>query len=132
MTTKAFEVNNSKNTSVDAIYPRRGESNVALRPIIFRTDGEVACTPDLSETGQAGLLWPGQEVRVAERTVDAVVVKSSRRIKPGTRTDLQLLGEGRTLSGAIEWCRVTRLEPLCFEAAFVFDQSQELPETNHV
>lgn len=128
---KHLEVDNNKRRSIDAVYPRRGESNVALRPISLRPDAEVASSVDL-ETGEAGLLWPGHEVRVAQRTVDAVVVKSSRRIKPGTRTDLQLLVERRTLSGAIESCRVTKLEPLCFEAVFVLDQSQELPEMNHV
>ena len=91
-------------------------------------DAQVAFDSDLWEAGQAGLLWPGHEVRVAERTVDAAVVKSTRGIKPGTRTALQLLSERLTLSGAIEWCRGIRLEPLSFEAAFVFDQFQELPE----
>ncbi len=132
MTTKTTGNNSSTKESLKGLYPRRGESYVALQPpTSLRTEAQVAST-DLSEIGEAALLWPGHEVRVAEHAVDGVIVKSVRRIKPGTRTNLQLLGNQRSLSGAIEWCRVTRLEPLCFDAAFVFDQTQDLPEVNNV
>ncbi len=57
-----------------------------------------------------------------------------RLLKPLTFTnELQLSGE-RTmvLRGAFENCRISQLAPLCYEATFVFDQSAEMSEANHV
>jgi len=111
----------------------RGELNISPSRISSPNAANVDVpAADSPEPGKPGLLWPGQEVQVAELTVNTAVVKSARRIKPGTRTDLQLLDQRRILSGAIDRCRVSRLEPLCYEAVFVFDQSAELPEANHV
>ncbi len=59
-------------------------------------------------------------------------LKSPTRLKPGTRTDLQMLTRRRILRGEIERCRITHLDPLCYEAIFIFHQSVEMPETHHV
>ena len=75
---------------------------------------------------------PGHEVRVDEHSTDAMRVKSATRLKPGTRTELQLLDRRRILRGEIDRCQITQLEPLCYEAIFVFHQSVEMPETQHV
>ena len=83
-------------------------------------------------SGERGLLRPGHEVRVDEHGIDAMRVQSPTRLKPGTRTDLQLLDQRRMLRGEIERCRISRLDPLCYEAIFVFHQSVEMPETHHV
>lgn len=84
------------------------------------------------ELGERGLLRPGHEVRVGSLSSNSVTVNSPTRLKPGTRTDLQLLGQRRILRGEIDQCRVSRLEPLCYEAVFIFHQSDEMAETQHV
>lgn len=107
----------------------RGERSAAPRPSP-RVDEATA--NDDTDAGERGLLRPGQEVRVDAHSPDAMRVKSATRLKPGTRTDLQLLDQRRILRGEIERCQITRLDPLCYEAIFVFHQSVEMPETHHV
>lgn len=87
--------------------------------------------PKDREPGERGLLRPGHDVRVDQLSSNSVKVKSPTRLKPGTRTDLQLLGQRRILSGEIDQCRVSGLEPLCYEAVFVFHQSVEMSENIH-
>lgn len=84
------------------------------------------------DSGERALIRNGHEVRVEEHGIDSMRVKSPTRLKPGTRTDLQLLEQRRTLRGEIERCRIIRLNPLCYEAIFVFHQSVAMPETHHV
>ena len=105
----------------------RGERNAPSKPVC----GAGTAQGD-TDSGERGLLRPGYEVLVDAHGSDAVVVKSPTRMKPGTRTDLQLLGQRRILHGEIARCRISRLEPLCYEAIFIFHQSVEMPETEHV
>ena len=85
-----------------------------------------------SDSGARGLIRPGQAVTVNEHRADAVLVKSPTRLRPGTRTDLHLIDQRRILRGEIDRCRITDLDPLSFEAIFIFHQSVEMPETHHV
>ena len=85
-----------------------------------------------ADQGEPALLRPGQEVRVSGLLGNTVVVKSPRLLKPGLRSDLQLTAQRRVLRGAFENCRISHLEPLCYEATSVFDQSAEMSEANHV
>jgi hypothetical protein len=65
---------------------------------------------------------------VAARSANSVTVKSLRRMKPGARTDLQLIEQRRILRGEIDRCRVIGLEPMCYEAIFSFDRSVEMSD----
>ena len=107
----------------------RGERCATPRPETPK--GEPTAKDHLDE-GVRGLLRPGHEVLVNDHGTGAVLVKSPTRLKPGTKTDLQLLDQRRILRGEIERCQVTRLDPLCYEAIFIFHQSVEMPETQHV
>jgi hypothetical protein len=59
-------------------------------------------------------------------------VTSSTRLTPGILTELHLLAQRRILRGELDHCRVSRLEPLRYEAIFVFYQSVDMPEASHV
>ncbi len=85
-----------------------------------------------ADQGEPALLRPGQEVRVSGLLGNTAVVKSPRLLKPRRRSELQLTAQRRVLRGAFENCRISQLEPLCYEATFVFDQSAETSEANHV
>ena len=120
----------------------------ALRRVARRTTGNpqrcepstpIRETPGNSSTplaheeqpGERGLLRPGYDVRVGEYSSNAMRVTSATRLKPGMRTELHLLDQRRILRGELDHCRVSRLEPLRYEAIFVFHQSIDMPETSH-
>ena len=107
-------------------FAARGERSAATRTVAV---AEPVATPQESDSGERGFMRPSHDVRVAEHANNAVRIKSATRLTPGMRTDLQLLDQRRTLRGEIDRCRVSRLEPLCYEAIFVFDQAAEMPET---
>jgi hypothetical protein len=110
----------------------RGERYVAI-PGVSIADcalSPVAINPPVAE--EPGLLRPGQAVMVAARSTNSVTIKSPRRMKPGARTDLQLIEQRRILRGEIDRCRVIGLEPICYEAIFSFDQSVEMSRRRHV
>ena len=88
----------------------------------------VAINPPIAE--EPGLLRPGQAVMVAALSANSVTVTSPRRMKPGARTDLQLIEQRRILRGEIDRCRVIGLEPICYEAIFSFDQSVEMSDAD--
>jgi hypothetical protein len=74
------------------------------------------------------LLRPGREVEVVNLGTHGALVRCAARLKPGTRSELQLSGGTKpTMSGRIERSRVIRLEPLRYEAAIVFDEALALP-----
>jgi hypothetical protein len=75
---------------------------------------------DQSGIGERGFIRPGHDVRVVDHAPNAVRVTSSTRLKPGVRTDLHLLEKRRTLTGEFQHCRVSQLDPICYEAIFVF------------
>ena len=108
----------------------RGERYVAIPGVSIAdcAPTQVAINPPVAE--EPGLLRPGQAVTVAALSANSVTVKSPRRMKPGARTDLQLIEQRRILRGEIARCCVIGLEPICYEAIFSFDQSVEMSEAD--
>jgi hypothetical protein len=109
----------------------RSTVDIAPRGECLSTFRAVLLNDDELEAGEPGLLRPGHHVRVDGLGANAVLVKSRHRLKPGTHNELQLLEQGRSLRGQIDRCRITRLDPLCYEAIFIFHQSVEIPGTHH-
>jgi len=109
---------------------QRGERCLAIAGVSMAdcAPPPVAINPPVAE--EPGLLRPGQAVMVAALSANSVTVKSLRRMKPGARTELQLIEQRRILRGEIDRCRVIGLEPICYEAIFSFDQSVEMPGTD--
>ena len=72
------------------------------------------------------VLRPGLEVELIDLSPAGVLIASASRLKPGSRAELQLLGPARRLvRGWVSRCRITRLEPLRYEGAIVFDERIE-------
>lgn len=84
------------------------------------------------QPGERGLLRPGHAVRVGEYSSNAMRVTSPTRLTPGLLTELHLLDQRRILRGELDHCRVSQLEPLRYEAIFVFHQAIDMPEASHV
>src|SRR4051794_24936999 len=98
MTTANLRSNRRISKCATDIAPRRGH----CVPLSKQEANIPSGTPVTQrDTGERGLLRPGCEVRVDEHSSNAVIVKSTTRLKPGTRTDLQLLDRRRILSGQI-------------------------------
>ena len=77
---------------------------------------------------RVALLRPGREVEVLNLGTHGALVRSSARLKPGSRSELQFAGSLRkAVSGRIDRSHVVRLEPLRYEAAIVFDEALALP-----
>jgi PilZ domain-containing protein len=75
------------------------------------------------------ILRPGQEVHVINLSSGGALIESANRMNPGTRTELQLFGAGRrSIPGRIERCTVTRLDPLRYQGAIVFERQLEWHE----
>jgi hypothetical protein len=67
-------------------------------------------------------LRPGLEVVVINISAGGALIQSARRIHPGARAELQLLGSlGQVVSGRVQRCRVNGLDPLRYEGAIIFD-----------
>jgi hypothetical protein len=74
------------------------------------------------------LLRPGRDVEVLNLGTHGALLQCAARVKPGSRGELQLAGRvKRAVCGRIDRARVVRLEPLRFEAAFVFDEAVVWP-----
>jgi hypothetical protein len=60
----------------------------------------------------------------------AALVESGVRLRPGSRTEIQLTGTGTRLSvrGHLERCYVASLTPIRFRGLLVFEQWIELEE----
>jgi hypothetical protein len=72
------------------------------------------------------------EVRVINVSGGGALIESVRRMRPGARTELQLSGaRRRVVSGRIDRCRVTHLNPVRYEGAIVFDHALEWPGDTH-
>jgi hypothetical protein len=57
------------------------------------------------------------------------LIESANRMTPATRNELQLSGTGRrSIPGRIERCTVTRLDPLRYQGAIVFEAQLEWHE----
>jgi hypothetical protein len=79
--------------------------------------------PDRTPWLAVALLRPGQEVVLLDLSAGGARLESRARMNPGTRTELQLCGaERRNLRGHIGRCRVSRLDPVRYEGAFVFEE----------
>jgi hypothetical protein len=70
------------------------------------------------------LLRPGRQIVLVNISRGGALIHSTNHLKPGARTELQLLGRERhVISGRIDRCRVIGLNPLRYEGAIVFDDS---------
>jgi hypothetical protein len=80
--------------------------------------------PEHTPWQPVALLRPGQEVRLINVSCGGALIESRRRMRPGARTELQLSGPPRcVVSGRIDRCRVTHLDPVRYEGVIVFDQA---------
>jgi hypothetical protein len=67
---------------------------------------------------------PGQEIVLVNISRGGALIHSANHLKPGARTELQLLEHQRhVISGRIDRCRVISLSPLRYEGVIVFDES---------
>ena len=82
------------------------------------------------------VLRPGQPVIVVNISNHAALVESGARLRPGSRTEIQLAGSGARLSirGRLDRCYVAALNPIRFRGLLVFERPVELEaetETSH-
>jgi hypothetical protein len=71
---------------------------------------------------QSATLRPGQDVTLVNLSTCGALVRSTGRMNPGVRTELQLVGpSGAIVSGRVDRCRVISVNPLKYEAAILFD-----------
>ena len=83
--------------------------------------------PDCTMWPETALLRPGLDVVIINLSTGGALVESFGRLKPGARTELQLLGRLRcVVGGCIARCRVIGLDPKRYEAAITFDERFEL------
>jgi hypothetical protein len=63
-------------------------------------------------------------VRLLNVSPGGALLESAARMLPGARTELQLAGVQRqAIRGQIVRCRVTRLDPVIYEGAIVFEEA---------
>ncbi len=85
--------------------------------------------PEQTPWGTVAILRPGQEVRVINVGPGGALIESANRMSPGTRTELQLSGAARhSIRGRIERCTVTRLDPVRYQGAIIFERSLDWHE----
>jgi hypothetical protein len=90
-------------------------------------------TPDETRWRALALLRPGQEVVLVNVSPGGALLESPTRLSPGARAELHLFGGSRcSVRGRVERCRVSRLEPLRYEGAIVFEKFLELTNRNTV
>jgi len=69
------------------------------------------------------VLRPGIEVEILDLSAGGVRITSPKRMKPGARAEIQLLGPmRRTLFARIGRCRVMAIAPMRYEGALVFEE----------
>ena len=87
-------------------------------------------TPETATWNGVALLRPGQEVRVVNISPHGALVESASRLRPGIRAELHLVrGASRiAVKGRLERCEVSRLEPLRYRGAIVFEEHVPLPD----
>jgi hypothetical protein len=104
------------------------------------TPGERRTAPRLrpcqTRWREDALLRPGQDVVIINVSRGGALIESAMRMAPGARAELQLLGAsspGRQLvRGRISRCHVTRLEPVGYCGAIIFDEPINLLVPAHV
>jgi len=93
-----------------------------LKTTVERRRAERRTAEDIGCHRQA-VLRPGHDVEIVNVCARGALVRSAARLKPGSRSELQLSGARRlAIRGRIDRSRVIRLEPLRYEAAIVFDE----------
>jgi hypothetical protein len=93
-----------------------------LKTTVERRRAERRTAEDIGCHSQA-VLRPGHDVEIVNVCARGALVRSAARLKPGSRSELQLSGARRlAIRGRIDRARVIRLEPLRYEAAIVFDE----------
>jgi hypothetical protein len=100
---------------------------MAPRVVGFERRVGARIPPEHTRWQSLALLRPGQEVVLVNVSPGGALVESPTRLAPGARTELQLFGRPRlSIRGRLERCRVSRLEPLRYEGAIVFEMTLEL------
>ena len=88
---------------------------------------ERRCAGAGSRWQRHAVLRPGQPIVVVDISHRAALVESAGRLRPGSRTEMQLTVYGTRVSvkGHLERCSVTSLAPLRYRGLLVFDQRLE-------
>ena len=71
----------------------------------------------------ATLIRPGQHVTLINICSRAALIESAARLRPGTRTEMQLADAATraTVKGRLDRCYVAALEPLRYRGVLIFD-----------
>ena len=78
--------------------------------------------PEQTSYSPSAILRPGQAVTLVNIGQGGALVRSTGRMNPGARAELQLLGPSRAIvSGRVDRCLIIGVSPLTFEAVIVFD-----------
>lgn len=80
--------------------------------------------PTMSAWTARAILRPGHEVTVVNIARGGLLIETRTRVLPGTRVDLQLLGDGgkQPAVGKVVRCRLLGLSPLRYEAAIELEE----------
>lgn len=82
--------------------------------------------PEMTRFAPLAILRPAREVVVIDLSSRGALIESPTRLPPGSITELHLFGGPRcVLRGRLDRCRVSRLDPLRYEAAILFDEHLE-------
>lgn len=78
------------------------------------------------------VLRPGQHVVLVNISSHGALIESPARLRPGARTELQLIGPGarRGVRGRLDRCHIATLDPLCYRGAIVFEEQLNLDEAS--
>lgn len=107
---------------------RRGVATVARGVTVsLERRGAIRVPPGRTPWARTAILRPGQDVTIVNLSAGGALVESSLRMKPGARTELQLVGPSRcVLRGRIDRCRVVAIDPLRYEGAIVLDEKWDV------
>ena len=84
--------------------------------------------PGATRWSAHALLRPGVPVVLVNISTHGALVESSVRLRPGAHTELQMseAAARRLVGGRVDRCHVTRLDPLCYRGAIVFDEALDM------
>jgi len=88
----------------------------------------IRLSPAVTPWRAEAVLRPGRPVVVLNLSNRGALVESDARLRPGTRTELQLAGVAsrRSVRARVERCHIATLEPLCYRGAILFEEDLEL------
>ncbi len=71
---------------------------------------------------------PGRDVQVVNISRGGALVESGAWLRPGSRTELLLCGNGSraSVSGRVDRCHIVGLEPLRYRVVIRFDETIEI------